>query len=220
MPRRLDEVTRPVFSADGSRLLLATDRTSVKIWDTRTAACQATLEHPGPVLAAAFVPRTSQIVTGGAELRLWDSANTGRYSTLRGHAADVRVVAASADGTRLLSGGDDGSVKLWGLPDGREILSLRFTSEPIALAKYGLFDQYSEIGFALIAPPGSALAVATSPRRSLYTTPMVKLWRVTDWRLTREQLLERKRQDYLAWIATLPTDPRSSSAARAGKGSE
>jgi WD40 repeat protein len=42
-------------------------------------------------------------------------------STLRGHTAEVAAVAFSADGKLLVSGGKDGTVRLWDVPSAREI---------------------------------------------------------------------------------------------------
>ena len=46
-------------------------------------------------------------------------------ATLRGHKQDVRALAFSPDGKRVVTGGDDGLVKIWDAADGRELLSFR-----------------------------------------------------------------------------------------------
>jgi hypothetical protein len=44
--------------------------------------------------------------------------------TMKGHTAWVRSVALSADGLRALSGGDDGTLRLWDLERGQELSTL------------------------------------------------------------------------------------------------
>jgi WD40 repeat protein len=44
--------------------------------------------------------------------------------TLRGHNGDVRTVAYSPDGKRLVTGGSDGWLKFWEPTTGQEILTI------------------------------------------------------------------------------------------------
>ena len=48
-----------------------------------------------------------------------------RESTLMGHTDDVNSVAWSPDGTRLASGSDDKTVRIWEASTGKELSTLR-----------------------------------------------------------------------------------------------
>ncbi|MER9134745.1 TIR domain-containing protein [Mesorhizobium sp. M0830] len=60
----------------------------------------------------------------GATVRLWEVA-TGAESLLEGHGAAVATVAFSPDGTRLATGSDDQTARVWDVATGEEIAILR-----------------------------------------------------------------------------------------------
>jgi WD40 repeat protein len=51
-------------------------------------------------------------------LRVWDAESGALLATLEGHQGRVTSVAWSPDGRRLLSGGDDGSLRVWDAESG------------------------------------------------------------------------------------------------------
>jgi WD40 repeat protein len=53
-------------------------------------------------------------------VRVWDLAGTAPPRVLTGHTGWVHAVAVSADGRAAVSGGEDGTVRVWDLAGDRE----------------------------------------------------------------------------------------------------
>jgi hypothetical protein len=63
------------------------------------------------------------------------------HARLLGHQGGVRSLAFTADGTRLVSGGDDGHVRVWDVATKKELLSLhRLKARPIRAVALGAQD--------------------------------------------------------------------------------
>jgi len=61
----------------------------------------------------------------GFEWFYWQRQTHLELKTLRGHSSDIWSVAYSPDGQWIVSGGDDGSAKVWEAASGRELLTLK-----------------------------------------------------------------------------------------------
>jgi len=93
---------------------------------------------PAAGYCIAFSPANEWIVAGadyGVEVWLFRSASR-RFSnlssrTLQGHTGPIRSVAFSADGKRLASASDDGTIKLWNTATWEEILTLKGHTGPV-----------------------------------------------------------------------------------------
>jgi F-box and WD-40 domain protein CDC4 len=114
--------------------------TTLKIWSLKAGrssdSCDATLgAHMAPVVSLAFDP-ASHFVTSGSQdgiCRVWNLAGQATsVSTLSGHVGDVRSLALfttvsaneSRQVIRVVSGGADGTVKVWNAADGSLIADL------------------------------------------------------------------------------------------------
>ena len=109
------------FSPDGRRLaVLGADE--VRIWDLSSCQVLSSFQSPG-ARAIAWSPKSDVLVTGGwnAKTRhsvfVWDAATGGLVSEWAGHRQPVETVAFTADGQRLVSGSQDGSVNIWPAPN-------------------------------------------------------------------------------------------------------
>jgi WD40 repeat protein len=105
------------FSPDGRRLVTAGEGNTVKIWDVQTGReLESFPGHTGDVCTVAFSPdRGGRWVASAGEdstVKVWDSRTGKLLRNFRGHTGLVSSVAF-IDGTRLVSGSRDKTVKVW-----------------------------------------------------------------------------------------------------------
>ncbi len=112
---------------------LGMDR-AVKLWETATGACMATMEATAKcfaltrdgkraVMGAMALSGDGTLAATGEEsgrVRLWKAATGGVVRAMERHTRAVNDVAMSMDGTLVVSGSEDGTVILWGV-DGRAL---------------------------------------------------------------------------------------------------
>ena len=58
-------------------------------------------------------------------MKVWDVRTGQAIHTLKGHTDEIRSVAISTDGTRIVSGSNDRTVKVWDAQTGQETFSLK-----------------------------------------------------------------------------------------------
>jgi WD40 repeat protein len=133
------------FAPGGRHLVVRTARgrnseEEVRVCDLLTRLQTPLVGHAGPVRALALSPDGLSAATAGdgGVLRLWDLAGgrpRGRgegaraqgenESELRGHVGRVYSVAFDDEGRRLITGGGDGTARVWDLTRSQSGLSLR-----------------------------------------------------------------------------------------------
>jgi WD40 repeat protein len=128
-----------LFSPDGTRVLTGHDHGTARLWETASGKLLAELEAHGwyDVTGVAFSPDGTKIFTGTystawvwetasgkmlAQLQAYTTDNSGLYGDY--DIATMEIAAFSPDGTRLLTGSTDGTVRLWGVESGMLLAEL------------------------------------------------------------------------------------------------
>ena len=149
------------WSPDSRRLAFMGDNGSVKIWEGGTAAAIWTLVAGGTDAGKhlAWSP-DGRWLAGSAftfgPVLVWNSTTGKLAKQLHGHADYVRSVAWSPDSRRLVSASQDGTVKVWDLLSGQELLTFRGDGE---LSRSWMGATFSPDGWRLAASQGSVIHV-------------------------------------------------------------
>ncbi len=119
------------FSADGSRILLATGLTGAygraAVYSTSDGKLLAELiGHRDTLYSAVFSPDESLIATAGydRDILLWDASTGEQIREFVGHNGAVFDLAFSPDGTILVSACADETAKVWQVSSGRRLDTL------------------------------------------------------------------------------------------------
>ena len=133
-------VTTAAVSCDSRFLAGGLSDGAVCVWDLEGAreVWRARGHQRGCVHSIAFSPDGRLVASGGADatVRVWQAADGRELHCLRGHeeppkhvfvriATRINGVAFSHNSTRLVSGADDETVRLWDAHAGVELLCLR-----------------------------------------------------------------------------------------------
>jgi WD40 repeat protein len=147
------------FSPDGKLVAVAYGRAAhpgtVQIWEAGSGRQHSTLTgHSGDVVFVSFSPDGTRIASASGsafnspdrhkvgEVILWDTARGVPLLTYRGHTHGAESVGFSPDGTRVASGGHDGSVHIWRADTGRLLQSLHGHTGMVSCLAFGRDDHW------------------------------------------------------------------------------
>lgn len=181
-------VSSAAFSPDGETLATGSV-TAMKLWHAASGRELAALRgqmdqvgHMDEVSSVAFSPdgKTLAMALGDAAL-MWDVATRQRRATLRGHTGGTISLAFSPDGKRLVTGGQDGIVRLWDAIGEQEITVYKGHTKTVRCVAF--------------SPDGKTLASAGADQT-------VKLWDATG---RQEESLTLKGHTH--WIIAMAFSP-------------
>ena len=119
-------VNAVAFAPDGRQALSASDDGTVGVWDLANGDVLARLKgHDGKVVDIAVSPDGRMAASAGWDrtVRLWNLGTMAMVRTLRGD-GNLNAVAFSSGGDRLLAGTANGSLQVWRVEDGTQLMAL------------------------------------------------------------------------------------------------
>ena len=127
------EINAVAFNRDGRRLLSASGDRTVRLWDVATGQCRrVSWGTPTRSTRRRSTP-TVRIASAGRDraVWLWDPASGQEAARLPGHTSYVWSLAFSPDGTTLISGSGDSSVRVWDTEPLRVRYQARWAAEAL-----------------------------------------------------------------------------------------
>jgi len=156
------------FSPDGTRLASNGTSDSAYIWSVSTG--QHLLSLGDYAFAIAYSLDSQMICTGSrSTVRLWDAATGASIAALHGHIDTVRSVALTSDGRFVVSGSEDGTIRVWDVSAARLMTSSSYDDLVLALAATGLKDGW------LTLPSGERFAWVPTEYRKYLKSPLCTL---------------------------------------------
>jgi len=137
VPGRHGEFVRLAWDPEGKRLAASGEENgTLTVWDAATGKSALVLNgasHWHNVVRPAWSPDGRQLASEGSEGRVvhvWSAADGRELLRLPGHTELLSAVAWHPDGRRLTSADHGGTIRIWDLASGQEVLMLRTQRSP------------------------------------------------------------------------------------------
>ncbi|MCB9149746.1 MAG: hypothetical protein H6641_13380 [Caldilineaceae bacterium] len=137
-----DWLTDVAFSPDGRILATAGDDRVVKLWNVAKGEEIARFEHENPLVAVRFSADGRWLMTlekDSSRLSIWNVETKKLIRELM-HDKQISDFAISPDSQQVATASADGSVRLWQIETGAELLRVAHQSQPRALLARSLAE--------------------------------------------------------------------------------
>jgi len=140
------------FSADGRRIVTASDDRTARVWDLQTGGQIAALtEHTAPVRSAVFSPDGLRVVSTQTPQRsgnvtivtsndsvalLWDALSGRVILRFEGDMVQLYDATFSPDGKRIVTASGDNTARIWDAATGKPIAVLSGHSDSVLSAAF------------------------------------------------------------------------------------
>jgi len=127
-------------------LITADSDKRINVWDLQTGVMKATLALADEIKALALSEDGKTLAAGGGDfgkpgiVYLFDLQTWQLRTKLTGHLLPVRSIAFSKDGSTLLSGSSDGTLKLWQVATGKEQQTIKNGTLPVLVTAFANDD--------------------------------------------------------------------------------
>jgi cell division cycle 20-like protein 1 (cofactor of APC complex) len=122
----------------------------IRTWNTLSGKEASCVNAGSQVCNMAWSESADEIVTShgycGNEIILWRHPGFSRIATLAGHDARVVFMTASPDGTTIVTGAGDESIRLWHIFDGPN-------SQVVTLPPNGVLGMKRRMSQGMLPPP-------------------------------------------------------------------
>ena len=109
------------FSQNGKRITASGYGGFIEVWDVGSGRQIGKIQGPSSWNGMVFFADGKRVLSGGADLKIWNVETGALLRTLKGKANAVSPVAVSRDSRFVMSGSDDGTVEIWDLNSGKAI---------------------------------------------------------------------------------------------------
>lgn len=127
-------VLSAVFSNDGALVATGSQDQFVRVWDARAGSERSRVKcEAGPANDVAFTPGGGRLILAcGSKAEVVDARTGKALFELAGHTDEVSSVAVSADGSRIVTGSDDHTARVWNAASGAPVTTLAGHTGPIS----------------------------------------------------------------------------------------
>lgn len=173
-------VASVAWSPDSSRIVAGLYNWEAQVRDATTGEYLLKLEgHKRPVRCVGYSPDGTLIATAGDEkVLVWDAATGEPVQTLKGHTKNVRSVAWGPDGEHIVSGSDDGGLRVWEIATGDTKLVLEEHQGPVRSVAF--------------SPDGTSIASSSEDET-------IRIWSAVTGLCTKELIGHRSHVYSIAW---------------------
>lgn len=114
------------FSPDGKSVISGGSGSDIRLWNRGAGVGQSIAEGSTVIHSVAFSPDSKMIAAGNHNtVQLWNIASGAGLHSLEKHFYPVNSVAFSPAGNTLVSGSDDSTFKLWAMPSGEALRTIK-----------------------------------------------------------------------------------------------